>query len=102
MRITGSGISDREIRVKSGLLDKNWLKGDVLKTDRGFDIQDLLDEMEVKLNIVPFPRDKKQFDEQERDETGRIATCRIHVERAMERITSRFVARKVATNGDAR
>ena len=82
----GGSVSDRDITVKSGLLDKDWARGDVLMADRGFDIQDLLDEMGVKLNIPPFLRGKNQFDEQERDETRRIASCRIHVERAMERI----------------
>ena len=54
--------------------------------DRGFDIQDDLTPLGVKVNIPPFLKGKKQLDEHEMIETRRIASLRIHVERAMERI----------------
>ena len=51
--------------------------------DRGFDIQDDLALRGVKLNILPFLKGKSQL-----SETRRIASVRIHVKRAMERIKS--------------
>ena len=54
--------------------------------DRGFDIQDYLTPIGVKVNIPPFLNGKPQFDPQELVETRRIASLRIHVERAMGRI----------------
>lgn len=72
--------------MKSGLLDKDWVKGDVLMADRGFEIQDDIAPMGVKLNILPFLKGKRQFEEDEPVETRRIAKFCIHVERAIERI----------------
>ena len=54
--------------------------------DRGFEIQDELTLIGVRLNIPPFLRGKTQLSEEELVETRRIASVRIHVERAMERI----------------
>lgn len=42
--------------------------------DRGFDIQDDLTPLGVKVNIPPFLKGKKQLDEHEMIETGRIAS----------------------------
>ena len=72
--------------MKSGLLGKDWAKGDVLMADRGFEIQDDIAPMGVKLNILPFRKEKRQFEEDEPVETRRIAKFCIHVERAIERI----------------
>ena len=54
--------------------------------DRGFDIQDDLTPLGVKINIPPFLKGKQQFQSHELVESRRIASLRIHVERAMERI----------------
>ena len=54
--------------------------------DKGFDIEDELILQGVTLNIPPFLRGKNQFSEEELVVTRRIASLRIHVERAMERI----------------
>ena len=54
--------------------------------DRGFNIQEMLASKGVKVNIPPFMNQDGQFEEGELLETRRIATLRIHVERAMERI----------------
>ncbi len=59
--------------------------GDSVMADKGFDIEDLIP-IGAKLNIPPFLRGKTQFDAKELIETRRIASLRIHVERAMERI----------------
>lgn len=84
--LEGGSISDRDLTVKCGLLNKDWSKGDVLMADRGFEIQDDLANLGVKLNIPPFLKGKGQFEEGELVETRRIAKYCIHVERAIERI----------------
>ena len=84
--LEGRSIADRDLTVKSGILGKDWAKGDVLMADRGFEIQDDLAPLGVKLNIPPFLKGKGQFQEDELVETRRIAKFRIHVERSIERI----------------
>ena len=79
------GISDRELTCRSGILSL-LQKGDYVMADRGFDIQDVLTPLGVKLNMPPFLRGKQQLNSSEMIETRRIASLRIHVERAMERI----------------
>ena len=56
--------------------------------DRGFNIQEMLAFKGVKenVNVPPFMIESGQFNERELLETRRIASLRIHVERAMERI----------------
>ena len=78
-------ISDKQLTLKSGLLEL-LEKGDSVMADRGFDIQDQLMPLGVRLNIPAFSKGKVQFSNEELIETRRIATLRIHVERAMERI----------------
>ena len=78
-------ISDKELTKRSGLLDL-LEKGDSVMADRGFNIEEDLITRGVRLNIPPFLRGKEQFDEDEIITTRRIASLRIHVERAMERI----------------
>ena len=78
-------ISDKELTRQSGILDLLNC-GDFVMVDRGFDIEDDLILRGVHLNMPPFLRDKKQFEENELIITRRIASLRIHVERAMERI----------------
>ena len=53
--------------------------------DRGFKLDDDLPEG-VSLNIQPFMRGKSQLSMQEETETRRIASVRVHVERAIERV----------------
>ncbi len=60
--------------------------GDSIMADKGFDIEEYLIPLGVKLNIPPFLRGKTQFDHSEVVVTRRVASLRIHVERAMERI----------------
>ena len=54
--------------------------------DRGFDVEDVLQPLGVQLNIPPFMRGQDQLDEKDMVETRRIASLRIHVEWAIERI----------------
>ena len=78
-------ISDKELTRKSGILDL-LEPGDSVMADKGFDIEEDLMLKGVRLNIPPFLRGKEQFSENELVVTRRIASLRIHVERAMERI----------------
>jgi len=78
-------ISDKELTRQSGILAL-LEKGDSIMADRGFDIEVDLIPLGVKLNIPPFLKGKTQLSEKEMVETRRIASVRIHVERAMERI----------------
>ena len=68
----------------SGLLDL-LEPGDSVMADQGFTIADLLDTRGVTLNIPPM-KINEQFSEKELTTTHRIATLRIHVERAIGRI----------------
>ncbi|XP_011403458.1 PREDICTED: uncharacterized protein LOC100636450 [Amphimedon queenslandica] len=78
-------ISDKELTRQSGIYTL-LEPGDSVMADRGFNIEDDLILKGVQLNIPPFLRDKKQFSENELVITRRIASLRIHVERAMEKI----------------
>ena len=78
-------ISDKELTRKCGILDL-LDKGDTLMADRGFDIEGDLILKGVRLNIPPFLKGKQQLSQSELVETRRIASLRIHVERAMERL----------------
>ena len=78
-------ISDKELTRRCGIL--NLLEsGDSVMADRGFDIEEDLVLLGAKLNIPPFLRGKAQLSAKEQVETRRIASLRIHVERAMEQI----------------
>ena len=78
-------ISDKELTRQSGILDL-LEPGDSVMEDRGFNIEEDLLLRGVQLNIPPYLRGKVQLSGTELIETRRIASLRIHVERAMERI----------------
>ena len=80
---TGS-ISDKRIVEKSGFLDKLEYGDDVM-ADRGFLIRDLLARKFATLNIPPFSFNK-QLSGKAVAKTRRIASVRIHVERAIGRL----------------
>ena len=81
---TGS-ISDREIVVRSGLLDLPLDENDSIMADKGFTIQDLLP-LGVSLNIPPFLGSSSQMPAEDVILTPEIASLRIHVERAINKI----------------
>ena len=56
--------------------------------DRGFTIKGMLNDIGVKLNIPPFMDGRKQLPAEEISEGRKIASVRIHVERAIERMKS--------------
>ncbi len=59
--------------------------GDSIMADKGFDIESSLPNG-VSLNIPAFLRGKDHLDIEEEQETRKIASVRIHVERAIARI----------------
>ena len=80
-------ISDVELTRICGLLTKLKDKpGISIMADRGFTIKDLLKEINIGLNIPPFLDGKKQLSPAEIEKGRKIASLRIHVERAIGRI----------------
>ena len=92
-----SWFNIKELTQRSGLLEllKN---GDSVMADCGFDIQDYLTLLGVKVNIPPFLKGKQQLDSHELVEIRRIAFLQIHVERAMERIKNYHLFRTILTS----
>ena len=85
-------ISDRSITQRSGFLDLIQ-PGDHVMADRGFLINDLLLQKGAKLNMPPFCRPcrygkGKFLTSKEIKESKNIASLRIHVERAIQRLKS--------------
>ena len=68
-----------ELTRKSSTLDL-LEEGDSVMADRGFDIEDDLILLGVKLNIPLFLRGKTQLTKKELIDTRRIESLRIHVE----------------------
>ena len=93
-QLFSGSISDKQLTRQSGVLDL-LQSGDSVMADRGFDIQDDLTPLGVRLNIPPFLKGKSQLDKREMIETCRIASVRIHVERAMERIKNYHIFDRV-------
>ena len=81
---TGS-ISDREIVIRSGILDLPFNESDSVMADKGFTIEDLLP-LGVKLNIPPFLGSSGQMPAEDVLRTQQIASLRIHIERAINKI----------------
>jgi len=76
--------SDKKITKDCGIL--NLLEpGDQIMADRGFDIEEDLPP-NVTLNIPPFLNEKDQLSLEEEVKTRKIASVRVHVERAIARI----------------
>lgn len=76
--------SDKKITNDCGIL--NLLEpGDQIMADRGFDIENDLPPG-VTLNIPPFLKGKDQLSIEEETSTRKIASVRVHVERAIARI----------------
>lgn len=85
-------ISDRQLVMDSGLLPllDHIPPGKNVMADRGFEIQDLLVKPELILNLPPFKGSKTSMTAADVIKTQKIASVRIHVERAIGRVKSRF------------
>ncbi len=96
----GGNTSDRHIAEKE-ILDKIE-PGDAVMVDRGFNIGDLLLQCGAKLHIPPFTRKRqdsngRSLNQSEILKTREIASLRIHVERAIQRIkTFKILTKKLS------
>ena len=87
-------ISDNQIVVRSGfleLLNKNLQTGEIKESDsvmadKGFEIQNNLSKLHLKLNTPSFLKNKVGFEEADVLKTQTIARHRIHVERAIGKV----------------
>ena len=62
--------------------------------DRGFTIKDKLKELNIELNLPSFMEGRKQLPAEEVQEGRKIASLRIHVERAIGRIKTFFILKE--------
>ena len=80
-------ISDIELTCASGFLTTLKDKpGTSIMADRGFTIKDMLKKLNVDLNIPPFMDGRRQLLSQEIQSGRKLASLRIHVERAIGRM----------------
>lgn len=89
-------ISDKRLVAESGFL-KLLEVGDSVMADRGFLIEDILPPG-ITMNVPPLLNETGQLTDDEWTRTRRIASVRIHVERAIERIKNYQVLRNVSNN----
>ena len=78
-------ISDREIVERSGFLNLPFSNGDSVMADKSFTIEDILP-LGVSLNIPPFLGMSDQMSSEDVIATQEIASLRIHVERAVNKV----------------
>ena len=85
-------ISDRQLVIESGILPLLELlpAGKQVMADRGFEIQDLLVKSNLILNIPPFKGSKSFLSLEDVVKTQKIAAVRIHVERAISGVKTKF------------
>ncbi|CAN7984648.1 unnamed protein product [Ixodes hexagonus] len=83
--VYGGRASDKTIVRTCGVED-HLLPGDEIMADRGFTLDTHLEIQGISLNMPAFTRGKQQLTEEEVTKTRRIASVRIHVERAINRI----------------
>ena len=86
LQLYAGSISDRELTVRSGLLNLPFSRGDVVMAHKGFTISDLLEPIGVGLDIPPFLGLRSQQTPSEVIVTQEIAFERIHVERARNNV----------------
>ena len=80
-------ISDVQLTRCSGFLETLKDKpGISIMADRGFTIKDMLKELNVALNLPPFMEGRSQLPASQVQEGCKIASLRIHVERAIGRV----------------
>ena len=80
-------ISNIELTRESDFLTTLQDKpGISIMADRGFIIKDMLKDIGIDLNIPPFMEGRAQQPAKEAQEGRRIASVRIHVERAIGRM----------------
>ena len=78
------GINPSRVTIRSGLLEKLEPMDDVME-DRGFNLRDLVTKRNATLNIPQFAKGKP-LSTKACTKTRRIASLKIHVERAIQRM----------------
>lgn len=92
-------ISDVELTKVSGYLDTlKDKRGVSVMADRGFTIRDCLAKHGIDLNLPPFMEGKQQLSSSDVEKGRRIASLRIHVERAIGRIKNYQILKGVFPN----
>ncbi|CAN7998330.1 unnamed protein product [Ixodes hexagonus] len=84
-RAWGGRVSDKELTLKSGLLNL-VSEGDVYLVDRGFRCQEMFAAKGANLLIPAFTKGKKQLPGAEVTLSRKLSRARIHVERAIRRL----------------
>ena len=81
----GGRVSDKEITLKSGFMER-LLHGDEVLADRGILVSEEFASRGVTLHMPSFTRGKKQLSAAEVHSSKRISNVRIHVERVIGRM----------------
>ena len=84
-QLYSGSISDKEIVSRSGFLDLPFDEKDCVMADKGFTIDDVLP-LGVSLNIAPFLGENSQMSAEDVIKTQEIASLRIHIEWAINKI----------------
>ncbi len=79
-------ISDIELTIRSGFLKMPHNRGAMWLVDKGFQIQHLAEPLGVQVNMPAFVAGKSQMPEKDVFHTQQIASERIHIERAINKV----------------
>lgn len=74
--------SDKKITSECGILD-NLIPGDIILADRGFTVHELVSMHFSTLKTPAFTKGKKQLHPKEIEDTRKLASVRVHVERVI-------------------
>ena len=85
----GGRTSDKFLTENCGFLD-NLIPGDLVLADRGFTVHGSVQFRQAKLNIPAFTKGKDQLDPADVEQTRKIATVRIHVERIIGLLRQKY------------
>ena len=83
----GGRVSDKEITLKCGLLDK-LDPGDDVVADRGFNVKEEMAIKGCKLLVPAYTKGKTQLSNEDVDKSRKLSHVRIHVERVIGRLKS--------------
>ena len=85
----GGRVNDKHLTENSGLLSK-LLPGDNILADRGVDIQDNVALYCAEVKLPAFTKGKKQLSAIDVENSRRIASVRIHVERVIGNLRNKY------------
>lgn len=85
----GGRTSDKHLTENCNLLN-NLLPGDVVLADRGFDIQETVALYSAEVKMPAFTKGKRQLSALDVEQTRRIASVRIHVERVIGNVRNKY------------